>query len=155
LVDVGHTLYELAGDRFEPKNSVFQSVSLTSLLKEPYSSWPRDRSILIESAWPLWRGLGDIRYAIRKSQFLVLFDKDPKIFNSLNDRFEGASLNKKDKLWLSLMDEIKPEIALLGNPAWNGIERYQVEKVRAAQSLFRKEGNFQGFEAELDRLLKE
>lgn len=155
LVDIGHTLYDIAGRDFKVANAVFPSVSLKAIFDNPYPSWSRKRSLLIETGWPEWRGFADIRFSIRKDQFLVLLDKETKIFNSLIDRYEASPVNPSDKLWASIYADIQPELNYLKFPRWSGIDPGRLTRLKISENLFRKDRVYEGFEAELDGLLKE
>ncbi|MEK2644110.1 sulfatase-like hydrolase/transferase [Bdellovibrio sp. BCCA] len=89
LVDVGRTLYELLGESIvENGTSSFPSHSLLDVLKNPNSTSPEDRPILLESGWALWRKAGPLRTAGISSHVLYINDEKPLLYNTLVDRFE-------------------------------------------------------------------
>ncbi|HWU44653.1 MAG TPA: sulfatase-like hydrolase/transferase [Bdellovibrio sp.] len=89
LVDLGKTLFELLGQpSLKEDESDFPSYSLFDVLKNPVSTWPEDRPLLLESGWALWRNAGPLRTAGIANHVLYLNDEKPKLYNTLLDRFE-------------------------------------------------------------------
>lgn len=46
--------------------------------------------IVIESGWPKWQQVGNIRSAILDNSYLFINDKEPKLFNKLTDNLEKS-----------------------------------------------------------------
>lgn len=146
LVDVGATFFDLLGfqrmEDFEKK--IFPVLSLkkylTGDLTQEISSLNRkfNRPILLESGWPLWKKSGTSRFAIRQDPYLFIYDKIPKIYNSLTDRQElhslpsiGAHPNLQNlkKKFLFYFKE-------LGIQPWKEPSDFFREKRRIASKLF-------------------
>src|SRR5690606_37985718 len=89
LVDVGATLFALVSDKdYSIQKKDFDIVSLTPVFEKPKVHWRKDRSILTESAWAQWRGVGGIRYSVRRDSWFHLFGSPNLHFNTLIDRKE-------------------------------------------------------------------
>jgi arylsulfatase A-like enzyme len=94
LSDLGKTLFEIVDDP-RPKSTVrrnFPVVSLMAGLKSAQPDWDEERSILIESGWPLWHGYGGVRAAVLRGHELTFFNDRPVSYNTLTDRFETTPL---------------------------------------------------------------
>ena len=96
LVDVGATFFDLLGfQRMKDfQNKIFPALSLKEYLAGHFSQAAHssnvkfNRPLLLESGWPLWRKSGTSRFAIRQDPYLFIYDKTPRIYNSLTDRQE-------------------------------------------------------------------
>jgi hypothetical protein len=97
LVDIGVTLKELfLGSSDTAMGEALVKTSLIGVLKKPTVDWSRDRVIYIESAWPLWRELSDIKISARKQHWLYIQGEKPQIYNTLTDSAELQPLSFKD-----------------------------------------------------------
>lgn len=88
LVDVGRTLAEWFGMSPQPTNSDFPTFSLREALSDTEKVPPYDRALLIESGWGAWKKVTSIRAAILSNQDYLIFDRKPRYYNLLTDRFE-------------------------------------------------------------------
>lgn len=89
LTDVGRTIFEMLGQsQVEDTTSPFPTHSLLDTLKNPNTSIPEDRPILLESGWALWRKAGPVRSAAISNHVLYINDEKPLLYNTLVDRFE-------------------------------------------------------------------
>ena len=154
-MDVGATFFDLLDFQrmkdFEQKTFPVLSLKkyLTSDLTQEMNllNTKFNRPILLESGWPLWKKSGTSRFAIRQDPYLFIYDKIPKIYNSLTDRQElhplpsiGSHPNlqilKKNFLFYFKELGIKP---------WKEPSDFYREKRRVASKLFAL-NRFQSFE---------
>ncbi len=135
LVDVGLTLHELI--QVQPNTlSKFDVVSLLSTLDRPSVSWAKDRLIESQSAWSVWRNLGEVRVALRQEQFLFLNDARPKLYNSLIDRTETSPLSFRDSMNRGNYDSFYNFISKNNLQHWVAPDEVTLEKVVLASQLF-------------------
>jgi hypothetical protein len=154
LVDIGFTLFDILGvQRSTSKSSIESVVSLTGVLKGQEAQWPEDRSIVVESGWAQWRGIGQSRFAVRKSRYLFMYDKKPMLFNSLTDRLEVSPLSQSDLMWSKIAKATSKEIDLRGYSAWEGLPQSLVDKLNLAQKLWRKTEDIGELQSRLQALL--
>lgn len=138
LVDVGATLFDfLQAPPPEPKDRDLIVTSLTGVLERPEVNWKEDRLILIESGWPAWHEVGGYRYALRKDQYLLIFDERPKLFNTLIDRLEIAAVDLDDPLVEARVNEMMNFFRQQKLPTWRALPETLSEKLAVARSLWR------------------
>ena len=141
LVDVGATLYDLLGVEVPPSaEKRLEVASLKNVLEKPEVSWNQDRILMLESGWPQWRGVGGSRFSLRKGHYFVLYDRQPKIFNTLIDRQEISPLSKRDPLYRSLQRDILTYLQDKGFLPWTSLPNQLVEKLEVAKGVW----NFAG-----------
>ncbi len=155
LVDVGATFFDLLDfQRMESfQKKIFPVLSLkeyltgnfSKILNSPNTKF--NRPLLLESGWPLWRKSGTSRFAIRQDPYLFIYDKTPRIYNSLTDRQElhplastGSHPNLK-----SLKKSFLVYFKELGINPWTEPSEFFREKRRLARKLFSL-NQFQSFE---------
>lgn len=135
---MGATLFDLLGATIpESGEKRLEIASLTGVLEKPDVSWNQDRILMVESGWPQWRGVGGSRFSLRKGHYFVLYDRRPKIFNTLIDRQEIAPLSNKDPLYRSLQLDILTYLQDKGFLPWSPLPRMLVAKLEVAKGLFR------------------
>lgn len=89
LVDVGKTLFELLGQSVaDTQDDGLTSYSLLNVLKNPTPQWPENRAIMLESGWAFWRKAGPVKSAFVGGHVLYINNENPKLFNTLVDRYE-------------------------------------------------------------------
>lgn len=97
LVDVGRTLYEsLRAPAPERMDGDPVIDSLLATLQRPEVEGAEERSLITESAWPAWRGVGTIRGSVREDPYLFVYDRSPQIFNTFVDRLESVPFPLND-----------------------------------------------------------
>lgn len=131
LVDVGATLKDLIGD---PGPRTVEATSLISALERPTVTWPKDRVLMTESAWPVWRGVGESRHAFRQEQFLYLHDSHPQLYNTLTDRTESTPMSPSETLGQPRFETLFRSDSK--NPPWAAPNDFIVEKIKIAGQLF-------------------
>ncbi len=152
LADLGATYFDILGanpsETNAGPNSVargtlaaatdksFEVVSLWPALQKPQVTWRRDRLILSESAWPIWRGVSNTRVAVRQSQLLVVNDLKTKVFNSLTDRFERQSISLNEPSVKQAVAEILEKLAVQKISPWEGLPSNLTDKIILAKKLF-------------------
>jgi len=117
LVDLGQSLFELMGAEQNPNKpvGVFPVYSLTDLVQKNQIEWPQNRMILMESDWAQWRGLSNRRSAVLSNHTLLIYDREPKYFNTLTDRLEtnplrGTEMTSEDRQQiLAALDAVEGE----------------------------------------------
>lgn len=132
LVDVGATFFEIFETQFErPKNSNgLDVVSLKTALIKPQVDWAKERFILSESAWPVWRGVGSSRFSLRQNNLLYFHDHRNRLFNTLTDRFEIQPLSQKERVNRPLLQEIQNFFYEKQFEPWSELPSSYVEKIR-------------------------
>lgn len=140
LADLGATLFDLLGAPIKKKAPVDDTpvrvVSLKGVIQGPQPDWTDDRMIMSESAWAAWRGMGDIRYAIRKGPFLYLHDAKPQLFDTLTDTFETAPLPSSDPRYSIYRDEFQSFLQAITPRAWHAPDRHTIDKIELGQDLW-------------------
>ena len=137
LVDLSATLFDIVSNETpSPPGRRLEVVSLLPVLKKPKVTWDANRMIVIESGWPLWRGIGNSRFAVRKSQFLFMFDEKVSIYNTLIDRNEITPMIESDPNWLGVYEEIKSYLSNKGFTSWNAPTPALIEKLKVAGKLW-------------------
>lgn len=131
LVDVGRSLFDLAGAEPGAKNGVqnpaswddeapFPVVSLTKAFTSANLDWDEDRPLLIESAWGAWQMGLPVRGAVLRGHRLTIDGPKPRQYNMLTDRLE-----MNVTVFQSPDDPVvAPDIGLLrkvGIERWTGI----------------------------------
>lgn len=133
LVDVGRTLFDFLDlDWEEPKKRLSSSLSLLPSLKEPGAQTDNKRFLIVEAAWPSWKRLGNIRYAVVYQNYLFFYDENPKIFNTLTDQLEHNELFKKDVELQKNLALFEPFLLEIGAKPWTSLP---IHYVRMFQSL--------------------
>ncbi len=132
LVDLYTTAMEWLGT----KSQSSLSLSLNQSLRTPEVNWPENRVILVESAWPLWRGLGGVRWSVRKGPYLLLFDEPMKLYNTLIDRFESSPVPQTDPIWRFVERDLAPAKKAFQNVEWLAPNWPALEKVKLGQRLW-------------------
>lgn len=141
LADVGETLFDFLGAGEDPERTRSpESVSLTTAVLRPEAGLPDDRTLWIESDWPVWREYGGKRVAARKGQYLVVFDEEVELYNTLIDRFEVTPVPPTDPIWRTLMPELIEVHKQRGYNYWNGLPDTLVGKLRLSSVLWRANG---------------
>lgn len=154
LVDVGATLFDLLGSKSPPPDFFAKVVSLKSVLTGPQPDWEEDRLVMSESAWAQWRGLGVIRYAIRRGPFLYMHENPIKIFNTLTDKSELTPLPQTDPLFADLHMTLAKEFRNLSLPYWVPLTPVTRDKFALAEELFSGAPPFAESLEHLDNLSK-
>ena len=156
LVDVGATLYDLLNQNLPSPLSRRKNLQVISLKRALYTpgggkeTLDPHRLILIESAWPRWKGFARSRFAVRRGHYLFLFDNPITIYNTLIDRLESIPMSKTDPLWASLYNNIKNFMEEMGFLPWVRLEPSLIDKLEVGRNLWG--GEKWPFESTLRRL---
>lgn len=139
LVDLGATLFELVG---RPISSAelrrpAGPVSLRAVLSQPEPDWAEDREVLSEAAWGEWRGLTNIRVALRKGPFLYLYDERDRLYNTLTDTFEALPLPRNDDLAQTTRATMARFLDSFGFRPWRQVSTLEFEKATLGRELWR------------------
>jgi hypothetical protein len=141
LVDVGETLQVMlsrSGSSVKSRVvSKMGTVSLLSAFFDPKPNWADDREIVVESAWPLWRGIGGIRSALRKGPYFYLFDENDQIFNTLTDNLEFRSLPLGEPGASRLRDQFAQFLRANDYSPWRIVDRADLDRTLLGQELWR------------------
>ena len=142
LVDVGETLQEMLappGVSLEKVRAVSKmgTVSLLSAFSDPKPNWSEDREIVVESAWPVWRGVGGIRSALRKGPYFYLFDENDQIYNTVTDNLEYRSLPLGEPGASRLRDQFAKFLRSNDYTPWRILDRSEIERTLFGQELWR------------------
>lgn len=116
LVDLGLTLRHIVEGEASALNENstgnhdedFPRFSLKGLIEKNQGPPQKERNILIESGFTAWTEGKNIRYSIRRDEWLVLLDSPIKIYNGLTDRDEIQPTHFKDPMFLNLKKVITP-----------------------------------------------
>lgn len=153
LVDVGVTFFDLLGGSNNRRKSDIVRISLKGALTTPKVAWPNERWIPISSGWAEWRANGESRYAFRKGSYMVLWDSDPKVYNSLIDRYEVLPLVSQDFTSQQLIAEVEGIGEALGISRWKAMDRSLVQKHLLGRYFFANHENLSS-ESELLDLVR-
>ncbi len=86
LADIGHTLFDLFGEK--SSESQLSTISLANTLLQPQSNFIGSRLLLIESAWGEWHlGINPF-YAILNDDELYFHTNPPVLYRTLSDHLE-------------------------------------------------------------------
>ncbi|MEY4617356.1 MAG: hypothetical protein RJB66_2316 [Pseudomonadota bacterium] len=143
LQDVGMTLEEIFNvSNEEPRSNNFRGASLMSLINGKSDTRFSNRPIMIESAWSTWALQTLPRISVRDSQWLVIFDKYPLLYNTLTDRAEVNRVSLKDSEYQLTVEQLA---GLFVNPLPQGYEKPDAllnQEFLFARLLHENEGRF-------------
>lgn len=163
LIDLGATIKDIFNvkDLTQRENKEAESSALLSgqsllpfvLLNKNQIS--KDRTLLIETAWPKWAGLGNIRYSLRRNQWLYIHDEKPKIYNTLIDRAESVPVSDKDNSTISFMEDIRDILDLIKAEPWVSFDK-ELREALAIINQYRMSIKYQNedWSADLLRIIK-
>lgn len=138
LVDVGATLFEFIGaPRTRPGGGDALVHSLAAAFAGPQPDWSLERSIISESAWASWRGLGGIRAAVRRGPYFFFFDETPSLYNTLTDNPEVTPMPPGDLRTADLRTQFSNLLKSYGYAPWKPLPRSTQDKAALAQELWR------------------
>ena len=149
LADVGQTLFDYL-ETTPSKASQYNTLSLRPVLESLENSLPEKRMIPIESAWASWRDVGIPRLSIRMNQYLYIFDKRVRFYNTIYDRLERSQIDLKDPLALDSLAEIEGFVSSLPYKRWRPYSETLREKLLLSRKYFSENPNHK----ELARTLK-
>jgi hypothetical protein len=137
LADLGWTLFEWFGEKPHSKYSdtFFPLTSLVSTLQKPQVTWDRDRLILVESAWPTWRGVGGTRFSLHQGSLLYLHDLNATMFNGLVDPFELQAIKIKDPTVKSVAQNMRQALSTQNMTLFEELPQALVDKIRFYRDL--------------------
>ena len=139
LVDLGITLFDiLESTQKNGSETSFEVTSLLPVLNKPTTTWSEDRIIVTESAWPQWRGISESRFAVRKGHYLVLYDQELKVYNTLIDRKESNPLALNEPLSKELVKEIEGFFQKIGVAKWSPPDQQIIDKLFVGRQIFSK-----------------
>lgn len=137
LVDLGETLFEMVGAGHDRQVSKMGTVSLLSAFSDPKPNWADDREIVVESAWPEWRGFGGIRSSLRKGPYFYLFDENDQVYNTLTDNLEVRPLPLGDPTTSRLRDQFASVLRSDGYEPWRASSRADLDRTLFGEELWR------------------
>lgn len=140
LVDLGETLFEMISTPKRSRTRVVSkmgTVSLLSAFSDPKPNWADDREIVVESAWPDWRGLGGVRASLRKGPYLYLFDDVDRLYNTLTDSLELRPLPMNDPAVASLREHFSAYLRAQNYNPWRVTVPGELERTLFGQELWR------------------
>lgn len=138
IADIGETLSRILSGQ-TPPSLTDDDLSVDDLSPIFVNSTPDipDRPIIIESSW---EEMKSPRYAFRWGQYLFLLDEEPKVYNSLIDKFENAPLQVSDPSVSPLWEEIQKISRRHKLKPWSGIPKEDVTKWKGLSEIW---SNFQ------------
>ena len=116
LVDITPTLLEKM--RIKDSETHEMAKSLAAMVAGPVSNSENERIIVSESAWGAWRGISEIRVGIRKGNYYLILDEQPKIYNTLIDSNETSPIPLKDASIANIKKEIFGFSERIGFALW-------------------------------------
>lgn len=124
LVDLGQSLFELVGADSNPNKpvGVFPVFSLKKLVQRNQMEWPENRLILMESDWAHWRGFSNRRSAVLSNHTLLIYDKEPQLFNTLTDRLETNPL-RGTEMTTDERNQILAALDAVEGEPWLGLDK--------------------------------
>lgn len=143
LADVGKTLFDILKAPENPEaHSHFKTTSLNQFI---YLNQNFKRPLLIESGWPKWHNLSEIRTAFFIEPYLFINDEDPKIYNTLVDKLELYPLLMTDLRDSAIKNQFiqilqsEPELK-----PWPPIKDTVYKKIKISNELFNS-SNYEEF----------
>jgi hypothetical protein len=125
-LDIGQTLFSIINPQSAEAESISESseaISFLDSLQGPKSSVPRGRMILIENPWLEILFNKDFYFAIRRDNLVYLHEDEPRIYNSLADRFEMNAVDSQEEPYKSFESEAKAHLQTIASPVnLNSIE---------------------------------
>ena len=145
LVDIGETLLEMLTAATPDESggqgrvvSKMGTVSLQNAFTDPKPNWPDNREILVESAWPDWRGVGGVRASLRRGPYLYLFDSDARLYNTLTDNLEVRPLPLNEPGVARLREEFSVHLKSLGYSPWKITNDSELDRTLLGEDLWRE-----------------
>jgi hypothetical protein len=131
LMDLGATIKDIFAVKENGNNEkietewdeLFVGQSLLPFVLLNKNQISRERALLIESAWPRWAGMGEIRYSVRKNQWLYINDEKAKLYNTLIDRAESVPVSDKDISAVGFIEDVHEILDLINAEPWRPIDR--------------------------------
>ena len=137
LVDLGVTLFDWLGITTLPSDDPnLKGISFKEQLKDRVNLDPVKRLIISESAWSKWRNLGEIRFAVRSNNLLVINDKSQRVFDTLDDSAELLNLGN-GSFHHNALSSIRNFFASHQLAHFEPLKREQRTKFLIAQELWR------------------
>lgn len=133
IVDLGATFYDWLGEDFNDRAPLSQELprtSLKSLIEKMQQPQTSNRILWVESGWPEWQFKKQIRWSLRIDQFLVILDRNPKIYNTLLDRQEMVKVPTSDPLWRALSLGVMNKMEEVGIQSWPGLDPADVRNIK-------------------------
>jgi hypothetical protein len=137
LVDLGETLLQMLGAPKSRTVSTMGTVSLMGAFNDPKGNWDDDREIVVESAWPEWKGLGGVRTSLRKGPYFYLFDENDQLYNTLTDNLEIRSLPLGEPGTSRLRDQFAKFLRDDNYSPWKVPSRADLERTLLGEELWR------------------
>jgi hypothetical protein len=138
LVDLGETLLEMFRTPSSARAvSKVGTVSLLSSFADPKPNWAEDREIVVESAWPQWRGVGGIRSSLRKGPYFYLFDENDQVYNTLTDTLEARALPLGDPATSRLRDQFSSYLRGQDYGPWRAENKGELDRTLFGEELWR------------------
>ncbi len=157
LQDLGETIKEIYS-QYPPQhdqNPLLYGVSLLSLLKGKSDPDLSERTILIESAWPMWNSDDLPRYSLRDGQWLYIYDQKPLLYNTMTDRNELNKVSNKDSSYFTISNQFKSTLDTIDAQPYIKNSSSISNEVRFVQLLVENEGRpLRSYFDELDSLIK-
>lgn len=151
FADMGMTLHEVLGTK-PHRASQFGPISLLPAINSLDVQLPQDRFIPIESSWSSWRKLGIPRLSIRMDQYLYIYDRSLKLYNTIFDRMETSQIDLKDPLALDSLNKIQTFAKETGYQRWRPLPSTLEEKLRVGKRLYSEGSDLQSLQRDLKLL---
>lgn len=130
--DLGTTFFDLLGatnHNFEGQNTyIAPTYTLLPAITDNKFNAQKGRLIPIESAWPKWRARSNIRFALRKQNYLIEYDKTIKVYNSHVDQKDLHALSNTTPFVTELKNETESFFRKKGIDPWRSIKNKYYEK---------------------------
>ncbi len=138
LVDVGRTAFDILNLEIpeSAKSPPLEAMSLAPLLDGSDEETGQNRFLVVESGWPKWREIGQLRAAVRKDPYLYVLDLRPKAFNTFVDRVENIPFPDTDADALDRSEKYSKLLRSLGYRPYeeNSIRRQEFEMHQSVAS---------------------
>lgn len=140
LVDVGRLLFEiLESDFYDTHQTLFKTISLSKFIFENLDQ-NENRILLFESGWPQWRQFGQTKFALQKDNYLLVYDRIPKLFNTLIDRNQTYPIDYQQGSYQVLTESASQLLSLVNKAGEMDLSQDVIQKFRLSHVFFKKEG---------------
>ncbi len=139
VADVGKTLFDIL--EYPAQESILKELKIISL-KPKIETLKKDedekRFILMESAWPSWREVGKVRYALQIDNYLITYDQKTKVYNTVVDRNQQYTLDQSTINNNSLLKDGIELLRSIDAHPWAGVPYTEIERYQFAPSFWNK-----------------
>lgn len=155
-IDIGQTLFTLLeskpnSTKVKPGSQKFQGISFSESLISPKSNLPRGRTIVIENPWTKIALDQQIYLSARKDNLVYLHEENPRVYNSLSDRFELNPVMTSEEPYQSFYRQMSLELSPIGKTITLKSKQtlQSLEKIEALQIALRNYSRCENYPSQI------